>query len=317
MNPGGEGHIAGGPDNLRAVEVELVEVEIDTGSDDPNAIRADIAETRDRMSDTLDEIGERLNPHRVTEQVKDSIREATIGRVENMAQQAADRVNDTRRGIMDTIRENPVPAAMVGLGLGWMMWNGRSSSGSQTSRYRGPDGGTDWNSRHAGAEAFGRTPGRGYAGDEYTDYNTYGADEGGGIVDTIRDRATSIGGTVKDAAGNLTDTVKGAGGTLADRAQSVAGNVAQGTRTGARRVEDLFYGNPLLTGAVTLALGMAAGMAAPRTHPEVALMGDARDQVADRVRDTVEETRHKAEHVVERAVNETKQAARDEGLAAP
>ena len=98
---------------------------------DTTAIRAEIAETRDRMSDTLDEIGHRLNPNvvkeQVTQRVKEGIREATIGRVEHMARTAVDKVNDTRYSLTDTVRDNPVPAAMVAIGLGWLMVNRRSS----------------------------------------------------------------------------------------------------------------------------------------------------------------------------------------------
>ncbi len=52
-------------------------------------------------------------------------------RVRNVAQRlesiedAVDRVDDTRHSIMDNIRDNPIPAAMVGLGLGWLFINGR------------------------------------------------------------------------------------------------------------------------------------------------------------------------------------------------
>src|SRR5215216_5740841 len=88
-------------------------------------LRSEIRETRDRMSGTLDQLGTRLNPHRIKQQVKENIREATVGRVENMARHASERVTETREGILDTIRDNPVPAAMIGIGLGWMIFNGR------------------------------------------------------------------------------------------------------------------------------------------------------------------------------------------------
>src|SRR5688572_31848777 len=88
-------------------------------------LREDIEQTRDRMSDTLDQLGERLNPNRIKRQVSDNIREATIGRVENMARHAADRVNDSKDGVLNTIRDNPIPAAMIGIGLGWLLFNGR------------------------------------------------------------------------------------------------------------------------------------------------------------------------------------------------
>ena len=71
-------------------------------------IRAGIMETRERITHDLDEIGERLNPQHIKEELKEGIREATIGRVENMARQAGERLNDGANGIVQTIRSNPI-----------------------------------------------------------------------------------------------------------------------------------------------------------------------------------------------------------------
>lgn len=94
-------------------------------SDDPAAIRAEIERTRQRMSHTVDELGYRLNPDRLKSRVKQNIHDATVGKAENMARIAVDRADETRHSIMDTLRDNPVPAAMVGIGLGWLLVNGR------------------------------------------------------------------------------------------------------------------------------------------------------------------------------------------------
>ncbi len=346
MTPTTEGHTAGDSsssqtDNESRFEDSANASSTDSGQEDPNAIRAEISDTRDRMSTTLDAIGERLNPHHVKEQVteqvkesidqvKDSIRGATIGRVEDMAHQAADRMSETKRGVVDMVRDNPIPAAMVGIGLGWMMLNGGSSdSNDVTQRYASADrslrnrsmqqgSGRGYGGNSYGDSYAGGSGGSGY-GDSYGSRGQGGSGSGSsdtGMADSIRDKASDIGGSVKNAAGDMTDSVKGAAGDLADRAQDVAGSVAQGTRVGARKVEDAFYENPLLTGAVTLALGLAAGLAAPRTHTEVQLMGDARDQFGDRMRHVAQDTKHKAEHVAERVMDETKNAVKQEGMPA-
>src|ERR687886_211968 len=114
----------------------MTDADIDADTD-PAAIRAEIAETRERLGDTIEEIGERLNPRHIKEQVKQNVREATIGRVENMAHSAVDRVNDTRRTITDTIRDNPIPAALVGVGLGWLIYNGTRQGSRGASRQSG------------------------------------------------------------------------------------------------------------------------------------------------------------------------------------
>lgn len=106
--------------------------------DDPGAIRAEISETRERISQDLDEIGERLNPHNVKADIKDGIREATIGRVEEMARQAGERLSGAGSGIVQTIRDNPLPAAVAGIGLLWLFTN-RDRNSSQQMAGRPPE----------------------------------------------------------------------------------------------------------------------------------------------------------------------------------
>jgi hypothetical protein len=103
-------------------------------SNDPRAIRAEIHETRERISQDLDEIGERLNPWYVKEDIKEGIREATIGRVEEMARQVTDRFDDVSHGLTGAIRENPIPAAMAGIGLALLFMNRKGSAVNQARR---------------------------------------------------------------------------------------------------------------------------------------------------------------------------------------
>src|SRR5215211_6635801 len=122
---------------------------------DPDAIRADIQQTRDRISNDLDEIGERLNPHHIKEDIKDGIREATIGRVEEMAQEVGDKLNDVSYGFVGAIRENPLPAAMAGIGLAWLFMSRKSGGSDQyttgSSRPRQNFSGAGGQNEYAGA----------------------------------------------------------------------------------------------------------------------------------------------------------------------
>lgn len=321
----------------------------DASADDPDAIRAEIRETRDRVGDTLEQIGERLNPHHITEQVKENLRDATIGRVENMAEDAAERVSETRDTIIDTIRDNPIPAAMVGIGLGWLLMNGRKSDSSgnggsygnrsrNSSRYADARY-TDWQARNPGyASGLYQGGNTGYGRDAYG--NSYqggsasgavGAAEGAaeGAIDHLRDRAGELGQTVKykagdlahsaqDMAGSIVDRTQGMASSLADHTQDLASSIAQQGRYQTRRVEDLFQEAPLVAGVATMALGLATGLALPSTRTESQLMGDARDHFVDRARQVADETKtkvgHVAEHVVDQAGTAAAEAAKSEGL---
>jgi hypothetical protein len=137
-------------------------------------IRADIEDTRAEMGGTLTELGDRLEPGHLINQAKENVREATIGRVEETAKGVTDMV-------MDTIKRNPIPAAMAGAGLA-LLWANRSSGqqGSNGGRY-------DYYRRYeVGAD---------------------GRSDGPGIGDRIGQGAAGVGDAVGSAAGQVGETV--------------------------------------------------------------------------------------------------------------
>jgi gas vesicle protein len=326
---------------------ERVVIEVETGRDpqDPATIRTDIHETRERMSHTIEELSERLNPDHLKAQVKENVREATIGRAEHMAQKAVSRVSETRHSMMDTLRDNPVPAALMGIGLGWMLWNGRK----QEERFEGDVayqtyGRYPQTGYRYGSAGYGTTGG--YAGG-YGATGAYGGSGGyryeedePGVAERARHRASELGDTARDKAGDLrdragdvaesardtvsdlADRTRDAAGDAAERARMAAESLARQTRYRTHRLEDRFqdtlYETPLVLGAAAAVLGMAVGLSAPATRREVELMGATRDQLFDRAKEAASEAGEKVQAVAERVVDEAqstaKQAAREQGL---
>ncbi len=95
-------------------------------SEEPEVLelRGNIEQTRAQMSETIDELQTRLSPAYIKEQVreqvrehyhqaKDSLRQATIGKVENMVERVSDTVYETRRGIVETVTGEGKRLAMV------------------------------------------------------------------------------------------------------------------------------------------------------------------------------------------------------------
>ena len=105
-------------DDGATIEAEVIEIE------------ADIAETRDEMGGTLDEIGGRLDPANLADQARDKVREATIGRVEDAVGNAGETAKGVSNMLVDTVRRNPLPAAMAGVGL-VMLWQRRNDAQPQ------------------------------------------------------------------------------------------------------------------------------------------------------------------------------------------
>jgi len=308
-------------------------------------IRANIEQTRADMSETIEAIQERLNPQHLTEQVKEqvkeqfedakaTVREATIGKAEDMVRTAGDTVSEARYTLMEAIRQNPIPAAMIGIGLGWLLMNRRSTPSYSRGRYTGQGG---YGSGYYGTEQGYRSYGSGgsYYGGEH---------ERGGIIsqgqravsDTVgrvQDTAGSVASRAQDTAGQVASRAQETVGNVADRAQETVGGIvtqaqetaeslAYRTQYQAQRLEDRFqqalYETPLAVGAIAFALGTAVGLAAPQTERENELMGEARDTLVERAQDvaqdTVEKLQRVAGQVVEGAQSTATQAAQDQGL---
>lgn len=202
-------------------------------------IREEIAQTRIDMSETIEAIEERLRPSNLVAQAGETVRNAATERVKDMANTAArvaDRVMET--SFAQTVRANPVPVAMIGIGTAWLLMKGRSDESRwRTREYTGSraadacdSGTTDWG-REATASVVGTT---GYA--------DYGSAPGG-------DAAPEFGGDLRPY----------------DRDTRRTGNV-----------ERVLRDNPLLLGAAAALVGVAIGMCLPASETENRLMGESR-----------------------------------------
>jgi hypothetical protein len=94
-------------------------------------IRSDIERTREDLSETVDAIQEKLRPSNVVA----SAASATTEKVKDMAYSAAETAEEWwdasgGTGLVDRVRNNPVPAVLAGVGLAWLvMSNGENRRG--------------------------------------------------------------------------------------------------------------------------------------------------------------------------------------------
>jgi ElaB/YqjD/DUF883 family membrane-anchored ribosome-binding protein len=277
------------------------------------AIRADIERTRERLGDTVEALGAQLNPSNLKQRVKDSVREATIGRVQHMASNTRDRITETGRSLAQTIRENPLPAAMAAAGLGWLILSSREqrpASQFTASRFTNGDPGEF----AIPDESDSATGVRGRVRDVAENV----ADKAQDLTEKAQEATQRVVQKAKDTGDRVAQKARETGDRVADRADQAVHRVQATARNTARRVETKYEESPMGIGAVALALGLAIGLSVPSTRKEAELMGDARDKLVDKTRERLAETTEKVEKVVERALpevqNVVREAARDEGL---
>jgi ElaB/YqjD/DUF883 family membrane-anchored ribosome-binding protein len=206
----------------------------------------DIAATRDEMTDTVQTIGERLDPANIVQDAKDTVREATVGKVEQMTSNAMDTATDAGSGIVETIRRNPIPTAMAAIGIGWLLMNRSDGRPSYRSR-------AAWNDSWRDSERYG------YAG-----YPSSGRDRG------VADRAGETMDQVGRKAGQVADDVRSTVGSTVGQLPDQVGSTAREVGWNAER---LVQDNPLALGAAAFAVGAAIGMALPETEVERNMIG--------------------------------------------
>jgi ElaB/YqjD/DUF883 family membrane-anchored ribosome-binding protein len=342
LSVAGVGDEGRGADTLIQTTGEAGEGDAAAGTaDDPKRLRAQIEETRAGMGETINEISERLSPETLreraseqvealTDQVKDRLKEtvretvrtakdavynSSIGKagevmqnvsetVSGAAQQVGTTISDAGSSIMTTVRRNPLPAALIGLGLG-MLFMQRNRRG-----YDAYDGG-------AGRVYGGARPVR----------SGQGAVALGRAGRAAGDFAGSEQETVGDAAGRTLDTVSSIAGRARDQVGSVAGHVADRAsdlgvqaRQGARQVQNQYRQavreNPLAVGAVALAAGAAVGLMLPSTHTEDRWMGETRENLVQAAETAARGTIEKVQQVAGEAGRAARKEAEYQGLTA-
>jgi len=259
-----------GTNQIRAAadseESRTTAISADDYDENTEQLRAEIEDTRADMSQTINEIQERLSPENLVGQVKETVREATIGKVERavgrfgetlsdvtepaleMAGRAGNAIKEVGTTVGDKIWKNPIPVALIGLGVGMLVMK----------NYRG--------------QSYGSTSSpRKYPQGRRTNYAT-------GDVGQTRQTQQSMG------AGAL-DQVKETASDLANRSTQTFNELSTKAKDGASRVGEMMRENPLAAGAIAIAAGTAVGLMIPSTQIESEYIGETGERLVERVED--------------------------------
>ena len=276
--------VIGGPNPRSVVKNEQLNRPDNETDERVNEIRREIEQTRANMTDTIDAIQERLSPTHIKEQLKQRVRReyedakqtvrgATVRKVENMVKRASDIVDQSRRNVVDVIKANPIPATMIGVGVCWMLWSARGQNGRTSQRLGADD-------RMGLGNTGGSLDQR--ITDTANSFATRAKDAVTGAVGQVQTKAGEIAGTAKETLNDATARARETATQLADQAQQQAQRLKQGIETSLQE-------RPLAIGAVALALGVAVGLALPQTRKENELLGETRNSLLDQAQATVDQ----------------------------
>jgi len=286
----------------------------DPGNRSSAEIERDVENTRARLSGTLDELRDRAQPGQIFEQVLDYAKQSGGA--------------DLARNLGQQMRDNPLPLLLIGAGIGWLMLGG-GQAGRTTGAvsYRPP-----------------ATPRYGASGAAWPEADDQGTasltDRATGAAGAARDRIADAAGGLRDSIAGAVDSASEAVSGAYDKVTRAAGSVAEGasdaTRTARDRASHLGEGarqglqggmdsarggmgwlvseQPLVLGALGLAVGAAIGALLPGTETEDRLMGETRDRLVGQARDTAEQGYERVKDVAGEKLDEAKRKFDGSGL---
>jgi len=205
------------------------------------------------------------------------------------------------------VQANPVPAALIGMGALWMlMGGGRTTAAAalvgnalgSVGQAAAPAGDALQQSLGGASEHVPSTIGR--AGDAVSDAAITAKK---GVADAYQ-AAADVTGRAAGAVAQATSTLGRSAGSSAVRlGGTVQSNLAE-----------TFERQPLLVGAIGIAIGAVIASALPRTRIEEETLGDQAATAKEHVTDFVSDTAEKAGVVAKRVIDAVRDEAQAQGL---
>ena len=278
-------------------------------------IERDLAQTRARMDHRLDELQDKLTP---AQMLNDAFASFSGG---NGA--------DFTRDLMARARANPLPVALTGIGLAWLMSSSGQPAPTAMSRTAPSYNEDDVLARIRAAEG-----GVIRGADEHEDAHASRLDEARGkvlgIARDTADTASSYAERIKQALASATDAAlrkthdyqTKAGDSLSsglDSARGAAASLQKGATDMASSTSDALSGltsNPLALGAMAAVVGLIAGSILPTSDEERDALGSTAAKLRDSGSELAQSLVDKTSQVASDAVSTAKHAAAEHGLTA-
>ncbi len=189
-------------------------------------IRDDIRRTRAEMDQTVDALSEKLRPRHLLDDMLDMFR----SKAGNSDAEVTQTAKDYGSAIVDRLKSNPIPAALIGAGVAWMIFDQTRDGGSSGNRGNGNGPYGRWRDEDLreysgsfvdartgqpydesyGAEFRNRGGGSGASSTGGGgDVSSAGGGSGGpGIMDKLKDKAGQVGESISDAASSVAGSVR-------------------------------------------------------------------------------------------------------------
>lgn len=283
----------------------------------PEEIESDIQRTRADFSSTIEAIQQKLSPSEMMGNAKEYALSTTPG---------AFSVN-----LINTIRDNPIPVALIGIGVAWLMRADRRPAYAGYERGRSAsvyyaDMDSPYEDEFAagyGAGDYQRGDGQGMmqrASARTSDAARSIKEKASEVGERLTGTASSMSSRLSSTASSMGDRVQETAQSARERMQSTAHTAQERMGEMTRRSQEQMYRarqrageiideQPLVVGALGIALGAALGAMLPRTRREDEMLGSVRDDLLERAKETAREQAETLKESAQRVAETAKQEA--------
>ena len=288
----------------------------DSPKNETDTIRSDIDTTRRRMDDTMDALGDRLQPRHLLDEFLGYLRSNSDdgeSRLKHAGERIGQSCNHAMHSVVDSIKQNPMPAVLIGAGVAWMIYSTRRD---HTQRY-------DYNASDA---AHRYDPDTHYdrpldyppAEDDVRAWDRQVEPQYHAAPNDLAGKASSVAEQAKGKLAQAGDAAREKMSEIRERAGEVSERVRVRTREtydrARERVVSTADHHPLEVGLVALAAGLIAGLAIPTPNAINRSLGPTADRLRRRTRDAGNEMIQKGKRVAEAAMTAVKEEAEAQGL---
>jgi hypothetical protein len=266
----------------------------DYDSNKPMAeIEEDIARTRAELGDTLDALERKLAPRQLLEKGVDMLRGSMDGQLEQVG---------------ETLRANPIPLALIGAGIGWMLL---SRSGG-TDAIGNAAAGLGRSVRGKLAEAGDRAGGLAERARHVVGTTAAAAEAAYEYARPKIDETVERTARYATEATSRTGRAAQAAGAYAHQAGEYAEKAHRQIHTARDQISRAMEDHPLAVGVISLAAGAALALLLPSSRVENRYLGKTRDRMFDEARDLGREALSRAEQIAGAAADAATDAVRRE-----
>lgn len=284
--------------------------------------------TRARIEATLTELRGRISPGQIADQAFDYARQTGGG--------------DFVRHLGRQVADNPLPVALMGAGLAWLMMSQRRNGEAIERKGDGsvdatePVSFNEWDRTVAMASEFEKTSRRAEKASTTTGkaklaasqayerggemaasaYETGAnaasdaAEAGASTASRAYGKAQELAGSAYDRASDAVDRARESTAEAYDRARDAAGRTVSSAMQSTRGLTRFMQEEPLVVAGLGIALGAVIGALLPPTEIENRTMGQASDQLKRDAREAAREQWERGKEIAEDGWDEAKDTVR-------